>query len=417
MRTFALADCNNFYASCERAFEPRLEHRPIVVLSNNDGCVVARSAEAKALGIGMGVPFFQVRDIARTHGVVIRSSNYALYGDMSARVMDILAAAAPDHEIYSIDECFLDLGRLSVSDLGEWCMELRQQVRRWTGIPISIGVGSTKTLSKIANKQAKAGDGVCILTPETTEAILRATPVGDVWGIGSRSRKMLNSRGIETAFDLQGADKRWIRQRMGVVGARTVHELLGVSCHDMEGIPPKKQTTCCARTFARATRHKVDVQDAILSYAERAAEKIRHTAQVCRTVQVFIRTDHHDAATAPYSTAALETFLSPTSDSRAIVEAALRVFERIWKPGIAYRKAGVLLLDLSQARDAMPSLVDGQRSQSDQLMKAIDRVTGRYGRGSIGLGLSPQGTRWRMRQERLSPRYTTRWNEIPTARI
>lgn len=417
MRVFALADCNNFYASCERAFEPRLEGRPIVVLSNNDGCVVARSAEAKALGIGMGVPFFQVRDIAKKHGVVIRSSNYALYGDMSERVMSILASAAPNHEIYSIDECFLDLERLAISDLGAWCMELRQRVRCWTGIPISIGIGSTKTLSKIAIKQAKAGDGVCILTPATTETVLRSTPVGDVWGIGPRWRKMLNSRGIDSALDLRNSDERWIRQRMGVVGARTVYELRGMSCHDIENVSPEKQTTCCARTFARAVTDKAQVKAAILTYAERAAEKIRHAGQVSRTVQVFIRTDYHDAATAPYSTAALETFLSPTSDSRAIVGTALRVFERIWNGGMPYRKAGVLLMELSPTDDAMPSLFDDRLNRGDQLMKAIDRVNGRFGRGSVGLGLSPQGARWRMRQELLSPLYTTRWKDIPRARI
>lgn len=414
-RTFALVDCNNFYASCERVFEPRLEGRPIVVLSNNDGCVVARSAEAKALGIGMGVPFFKVRDIAKIHGVIIRSSNYALYGDMSERVMSVLAAAAPTHEIYSIDECFLDLE--NIPNLDAWCTDLREQVRRWTGIPVSIGVGSTKTLSKIANKQAKAGDGVCILTPETTEAVLKKTPVGDIWGIGRRWQRMLEGRGIETAFDLRNADERWIRQRMGVVGLRTVQELRGMSCHDLESIAPEKQTTCCARTFAKAVTDKQQVNDAIRTYAERAAEKIRHAGQVCRTVEVFIRTDYHDAATAPYSTTALETLLSPTSDSRAITGAALRVFERIWKSGIPYRKAGVLLMELSQADNAMPSLFDDRLRNSEHLMKAIDRVNGRYGRGSIGLGLSPQRARWRMRQERLSPRYTTRWDELPKALI
>ena len=414
-QTFALVDCNNFYASCERVFEPRLEGRPIVVLSNNDGCVVARSAEAKALGIGMGVPFFRVRDLAKKHGVIIRSSNYALYGDMSERVMSVLAAAAPSHEIYSIDECFLDLE--NIPNLGAWCADLREQVRRWTGIPVSIGVGTTKTLSKIANKQAKAGNGVCILTPETREAVLRATPVGDVWGIGRRWEKMLNGRGIETALDLRNSDERWIRQRMGVVGLRTVQELRGVSCHDLESIAPEKQTTCCARTFAKAVTDKQQVNDAIRTYAERAAEKIRNAGQVCRTVEVFIRTDFHDAATTPYSTTALETLLSPTADSRAITGAALRVFERIWKGGIPYRKAGVLLLELSQADSAMPSLFDDRLKGSDHLMKAIDRVNGRYGRGSIGLGLSHLRARWRMRQERLSPRYTTRWGEIPRARI
>jgi DNA polymerase V len=204
---------------------------------------------------------------------------------------------------------------------------------------------------------------------------------------------------------------------MGVVGLRTVQELRGVSCHDLESIAPEKQTTCCARTFAKAVTDKQQVNDAIRTYAERAAEKIRNAGQVCRTVEVFIRTDFHDAATTPYSTTALETLLSPTADSRAITGAALRVFERIWKGGIPYRKAGVLLLELSQADSAMPSLFDDRLKGSDHLMKAIDRVNGRYGRGSIGLGLSHLRARWRMRQERLSPRYTTRWGEIPRARI
>ncbi len=414
MTTFALVDCNNFYASCERVFEPRLEGRPIVVLSNNDGCVVARSTEAKALGIGMGVPFFQVRDIARKHGVVIRSSNYALYGNMSERVASVLAAAAPRHEVYSIDECFLELD--GVPDLGAWCDDLRQRVRCWTGIPVSIGVGATKTLSKIANKHAKAGNGVCILTPENTKGALRSTPVGDVWGIGRRWERLLTGRGIESALDLRDSDERWIRQRMGVVGQRTVYELRGVSCHDLESIAPKKQTTCCARTFARAVSDKGQVNDAIRAYAERAAEKIRHAGQECRTVQVFIRTDHHDDRVSPFSISAQETLLSPTADSRAISGAARRVFERIWKGGIPYRKAGVLLLDLSSKGNSIPSLFDDRLENSDHLMKALDRVNKRFGRGTIGLGVS-RGGKWKMRQERLSPRYTTRWEEIPKARL
>ena len=365
----------------------------------------------------MGVPFFQVRDIAQKHGIIIRSSNYALYGDMSQRVMSVLAISAPRCEVYSIDECFLDLERLAVSDLGAWCADLRTQIRRWTGIPVSIGVGVTKTLSKIANKQAKAGDGVCILTPETSEAALHSTLVGDVWGIGRRWEQMLNGRRIETALDLRNADDRWIRQRMGVVGQRTVYELRGVSCHDLVSITPEKQTTCCARTFARAVSDKGQVNDAIRSYAERAAEKIRHAGQECRTVQVFIRTDYHNGTVAPFSRSAQETLLNPTADSRAITGAARRIFERIWKGGIPYRKAGVLLLALSQADTAMPSLFDDRLQGGEQLMKAVDRVNGRFGRGSVSFGMPTKGARWKMRREHLSPRYTTRWAEVPRARI
>ena len=420
MPTFALVDCNNFYASCERVFEPRLVGRPIVVLSNNDGCVVARSKEAKVLGIAMGVPLFHVHDIIKKHSVVVRSSNYALYGDMSERVMNILSAAAPGHEIYSIDEIFLDIERLPVPDLGEWCRQLRQRVQQWTGIPVSIGVGQTKTLSKVANKLAKAtsdDDGVFIFTPEVAENCLHETEVGDVWGIGRRWSKMLNSRDIITALDLRNLQDGWVRQRMGIIGLRTVHELRGISCHDLETVTPDKQTTCCSRTFARASSDRDQVQSAVLSYAERAVEKIRYAGQVCRVVQVFIRTDRYDTDIAPYSISALEALMTPTADSRAVVAAALRVFDRIWKGGVPYRKAGVLLLELSSSQDVMPSLFDDRINGSDQLMKAIDKMNSRFGRGSIGLGLSPKSAKWRMRQEHLSPRYTTRWADIPHAQI
>lgn len=419
-RIFALVDCNNFYASCERVFEPRLVSRPIIVLSNNDGCVVARSAESKALGIAMGVPFFQVRDIVKKHSIVVRSSNYALYGDMSERVMNILSASAPGHEVYSIDEIFLDLDGLGVSDLGKWCRELRQRVRQWTGIPVSIGVGETKTLSKIANKLAKATDddnGAFILTPDVTMNCLRKTQIGDVWGIGRRWSKMLDSRGIQTALDFRNAQDGWIRQRMGVVGLRTAHELRGISCHDLETVTPDKQTTCCSRTFARASSDKDQVKAAVLSYAERAIEKVRHADQVCRVVQIFIRTDRHDSNTNPYSISGLETLMTPTADSRMVVAAALRIFERIWKEGVPFRKAGVLLMELVTKEDVIPSLFDDRMKGSEPLMAAIDKMNTRFGRGSIGLGLSPKSAKWRMRQEYLSPRYTTRWRDIPHARI
>ncbi len=416
MTTFALVDCNNFYASCERVFEPRLIGRPIVVLSNNDGCVVARSQEAKALGIRMGVPFFQVRDVVKKHRIVVRSSNYALYGDMSERVMSILSASAPCYEIYSIDECFLDLSRLEVPNLGEWCRDLRQKVRLWTGIVVSIGVGKTKTLSKIANKIAKDtpdADGVCIIAPKTSEAALKATPIGDVWGIGRRWSKMLGARGMHSALDFSRAQDGWVRQRMGVVGLRIVYELRGIPCHDLEMTPPAKQTACCSRTFARAVSDKRQVKDAVLSHAQRVAEKIRIAGQVCRVIQVYIRTDKHDDKTVPYSAGALETLVTPTADSRIIVAAALKIFERIWRDGMPYRKAGVLLFGLSPETEVMPSLFAGRPNDGNPLMHAVDRVNGRFGRGAVGFGLSTKIAKWQMRQDRLSPSYTTRWADIP----
>ena len=290
MATFALVDCNNFYASCERLFQPRLRGRPVVVLSNNDGCVIARSNEAKALGVGMGAPMFKIRKLVEEHDITVCSSNYALYGDISERVMSVLGSSAPAHEVYSIDECFLDLDRLGVPDLTDWCRDLREQTLQWTGIPVSVGVGPTKTLSKLANrlakKSAKAG-GVLDLVhhPQWIDAALRKTPVGDVWGVGRRWTVMLEERGIYTAHDFANAPDGWVRQRMGVVGLRTVHELRGLVCHALEDQPPPKQTTCCSRTFGTAIFDKGQVHDAVMSFAERAAEKVRNAGQVAGAVQ------------------------------------------------------------------------------------------------------------------------------------
>lgn len=422
MPTFGLVDCNNFYASCERVFQPRLAGRPVIVLSNNDGCVVARSQEAKALGIGMAVPFFKVRDIVKRHGVAVLSSNYALYGDLSERVMTVLAEAAPRIEVYSIDECFLDLERLAVPSLEGWCRDLRDRVRQWTGIPVSIGVGPTKTLAKIANKVAKASPdagGVFDLAtnPGDVNAVLAKTPTGDVWGIGRQWSAMLAAYGVNTALELRDAPDTWIRQRMGVVGLRTAFELRGISCHDLETQPQPKQTTACTRTFRQSISDKGQVRGAVAAFAERAAEKVRNGDQVACALQVFMVTDEFAKNRPQRSASGSITFPTPTSDSRVIVAAALRVFERTWQPGFDYRKAGVMLLDLSAAGSAMPTLFDALPAPgTDRLMTAVDRINARFGRGAVGLGLIPRGNRWRMNQQRLSPRFTTEWSEIPRAR-
>ena len=422
MPTFGLVDCNNFYASCERVFQPGLNGRPIVVLSNNDGCVVARSSEAKAIGIAMGVPLFKIRDVIREHKVVVRSSNYALYGDLSQRVMSILSTAAPRHEVYSIDECFLDLDRMPVKDLTAWCRDLRSRTKQCTGIPVSVGIGSTKTLSKIANKLAKASakaDGVIDLAshPEWVDAALRKTPVGDVWGIGRQWSIMMGERGIASALDLRNAQDGWIRQRMGVVGLRTVHELRGIPCHELDTQPSPKKTTCCSRSFGSAITDKDQVRNAIVSFAERASEKVRHSDQVCGSMQVFINTDPFASAAPQHSASASTNFISPTADSRVIVEAAMRIFDRIWCEGFAWRKAGIVLLDLSSGADVQPNLFSNLTSGGNNLMKAVDQINGRFGRGSVGLGFSAKNAEWRMRQDQLSPHYTTRWKEIMQVRM
>jgi DNA polymerase V len=417
MATFALVDCNNFYASCERLFQPDIRARPVVVLSNNDGCVIARSNEAKALGIAMGVPLFKIRHVVEEYAVVVRSSNYALYGDISERVMNVLGSQAPAHEIYSIDECFLDLDRMAVPDLTAWCRDLRHRTHQWTGIPVSIGVGPTKTLAKVANrlakKSTKAG-GVLNLAhhPEWMEPALRQTAVGDVWGIGRRWSAMLEERGIHTAYDLANASDGWVRQRMGVVGLRTVHELRGVVCHALDNQPSPKQTTCCSRTFGAAIYDKGQVHDAVMSFAERAAEKVRHADQVAGAVQLFIRTDPFALDMPQKSVSGSVTFDRPTSDTRDITAVVLRIFERIWRDGYGWRKAGVLLLDLAHP-DVVPTSLFDIIEQPDGLMAALDEINARFGRGKARLGLAKNVGEWRMRQENLSPSFTTRWGDIP----
>lgn len=421
MATFALVDCNNFYASCERLFQPDLRDRPVVVLSNNDGCVIARSNEAKALGIAMGVPLFKIRKLVEEHGVTVRSSNYALYGDISERVMSVLGSQAPAHEIYSIDECFLDLDRMAVEDLTDWCRELRLRTHQWTGIPVSIGVGPTKTLAKVANrlakKSTKAG-GVLDLAhnPEWVSAALRKTAIGDVWGIGRRWSAMLEERGIYTALDLANAQDAWVRQRMGIVGLRTVHELRGLVCHTLDDQPAPRQTICCSRTFGDAIRDQAQVHDAVMSFAERVAEKVRHASQVAGAVQLFIRTDPFDQNAAQKSVSGSATFQRPTSDTRDITYAVLRIFDRIWRDGYGWRKAGVLLLDLA-APSAVPASLFDVVEQPDGLMEALDQINARFGRGKARLGLAGKNAEWRMRQENLSPSFTTRWNELPLAKM
>jgi DNA polymerase V len=422
MATFALVDCNNFYASCERLFRPQLKHRPVVVLSNNDGCVIARSQEAKAVGIGMGAPLFKIRDVVEQHGVEVCSSNYALYGDISERVMSLLASNAPAHEVYSIDECFLDLDNLGVLDLTKWCAELRRQTHQWTGIPVSIGVGPTKTLAKLANRLAKKSNkagGVIDLAhhPQWVEPALRKTPIGDVWGVGRRWSQMLEERGIATAYDFAKAQDGWIRQRMGVVGLRTAHELRGYVCHALDDQPQPRQTTCCSRSFGTTVTQLSQVHDAVMQFAARAAEKVRAADQVAGARQIFIRTDPFNPNTAQKSLSGSTSFTQPTADARTITGAATRILDRIWRDGFAWKKAGVLLLDLSTSGTVPQSLFEAGPSLNDGLMVAMDEINAKFGRGSIKLGLAGQQQEWRMKQGNLSPSFTTRWADIACAKV
>ena len=439
-KLFALVDCNNFYASCERVFDPSLRDKPVVVLSNNDGCVIARSNEAKALGIEMGAPFFKVRDQIRRQNIIVRSSNYALYGDMSARVMSVLGGFAPQSEIYSIDECFLDFTgtAAAVSDLAAYCRNMRRVVHQYTGIPVSIGIGSSKTLAKIANRVAKKQphyDGAYQLCDAESDAVLTATEIGDVWGIGRRWARMLKGRGIMTARDLRDAEDGWVRRKMGVVGLRTVRELRGESCLSLELAATDKQSICCSRSFGKPVSQATELDSRLASFAARAGEKLRRADLLADALTVFIRTNRFKKDAPYYSNAASFRFLEMTNHTRDIQRAAADLLRRLYRDGYAYKKAGVLLTGLRPRAEVTDSLqtrpqtlfshqeaqadlaAAAKRARDTRLMQAVDAVNQRFGEKGgrmLAFGQTRRPTNWYMTQAHLSPRYTTRWEELKT---
>ena len=415
-RCFALVDCNNFYASCERVFDPRLVGVPVIVLSNNDGCVVARSAEAKALGIKMGVPFFQIEPFCKRNGVRVFSSNYTLYGDMSRRVMRVLEDWAPAMEVYSIDEAFLDVSHFNEDQLQHELTSLRSRVHMWTGIPVSIGVGRTKTLAKIANDIAKRGTGVAVVSAEHETQAMAGLPVGDVWGIGRRLAVALEPLGVTTAVQLRDADTRQLRERFNVVVERTVMELRGTSCLSLEDITPARKTLMVSRSFGDKVTTLADLEAAVSTRAARAAEKLRAGRQVAEHIEVFMHTSPFDKTTKPYTARAVTALTHATSDTRLIASAALSLTDRLFKPGHRYAKAGILMLGLSEAEKATPTLFAGTDDRrSCALMAAMDQLNADYGRGAVRFATTKMGKAWRMRVDRRSRSYTTRWQELPMA--
>lgn len=422
MARLALVDCNNFYVSCERTFNPSLEGKPVVVLSNNDGCAVARSNEAKALGIAMGEPMFKIRHLVEEAGLVALSSNYALYGDMSARVMNVLATFAPAVEVYSIDECFLDLGGMPAADLTDWARQIRATVRQWTGIPVSVGIGPTKTLAKLANRLAKKSakaDGALDLTanPAWIATALKRTEVGDVWGIGRQYAGHCHLAGIRTAWDLTQAEDGWIKKTLGAVGLRTVMELRGMAVHTLESEPAARQACCCSRSFGEATTDQGAVHDAVVTFASRAAEKVRRDGLVAGALQVFISTDRFRRDDPQYSNSVTVRLAPATAITPDVIAAAVRGLDAIWRDKFAIRKAGVVLLDLVDPAQVPRDLFSPPLAVRPQaLMAAMDAVNGRYGRGAAAFGLIEKQASWQMRQESKSPSYTTSWDEIPVAR-
>jgi len=420
-RVFALVDCNNFYVSCERVFNPKLADKPVVVLSNNDGCAVARSNEVKALGVKMGAPWFQMQHLARQHGIIALSSNYTLYADMSQRVMTILRDFSPEVEVYSIDESFLGLQGLSslwpsYSELGQ---AIRHRVGQWTGLPVCVGIAPTKTLAKLANHLAKKRPefgGVCDLAslgePQLA-GYLACLEVGEVWGVGRRIAARLQALGIGSVQVLRATPPQVIREHFGVVMERTVSELRGISCLDLDEVTPPKQQIIASRSFGALVISQEELREAVSRYMQTAAEKLRQQGSLCSAVQVFIHTNPFRTHDRQYSNGVVVPLTQATDDSRRLVAAALWGLARIYRPGYCYKKAGVMLLDLAPASVRQASLFSQVNPRTAQLMRVLDELNAAHGRNTIHLASSGIQQRWAARFDHRTPRYTTRWDELP----
>ncbi|AOO56445.1 DNA polymerase V subunit UmuC [Raoultella ornithinolytica] len=416
---FALVDVNSFYASCETVFRPDLKGRPVVVLSNNDGCVIARSAEAKPF-VKMGEPYFKQKEQFRRQGVICFSSNYELYADMSNRVMTTLEELSPRCEIYSIDEAFCDLtGVRNCRDLTDFGREIRETVLRRTHLTVGVGIAQTKTLAKLANHAAKqwqlqTGGVVDLSNLERQRKLMALLPVDEVWGVGRRISKKLEAMGIKTVLQLADTDIRFIRKHFNVVLERTVRELRGEPCLGLEEFAPVKQEIVCSRSFGGRITEYHEMRQAICSYASRAAEKLRGEHQYCRFVSAFVKTSPFALNEPYYGNSASVKLLTPTQDSRDIIAAATRCLEAVWKDGYRYQKAGVMLGDFYSQGVSQLNLFDDNapRKNSEKLMKVLDHLNAKNGRGALYFAGQGIQTAWQMKRGMLSPRYTTRYSDL-----
>jgi DNA polymerase V len=415
MTIYALVDCNNFYVSCERVFNPKLEGRPVIILSSNDGCAIARSNEAKECGVKMAQPLYQFTDIVEKHDIQVLSANFHLYIDMSNRVMQVLADMAPEAQKYSVDECFLDITGMT-DDLDEYGQMVQAKVKQWTGIPVGVGIAETKTLSKVANRIAKVSrktGGVLNLVPLQWQAkALERTEVGDVWGIGKQFAKKLNRNGVKTALDLIDQPDRWVRKEMGVGALKTVRELRGEDCIGFESIPQPKQTTLVSKSFGQSVTELDDLINAVSVFATSAAADIRKSNLVSSTVSVFMETNRFSNGPQYAPSQAVE--LSPaTNNTKHIVRAAIQGVKDIYRDGFKFKKAGVMLLDLNDADHAPQSLFDQHDPKDEKLIEAFDQINRQLGPGSINFGTAGQSSGWSSNSAYRSPRYTTEWGDIP----
>ena len=421
MNVIALVDCNSFYASCETIFKPHLKDKPLVVLSNNDGCVIARSSLAKKVGIKMGVPFFEVKKIVKQHNVKVFSSNYTLYANISSRVMGVLNNYCDELEVYSVDEAFLIFNKHSERSFFERARQIKKTVKEWIGIPVSIGIAENKTLSKIANHLAKKDELgtqiVELLDRRQIEIALKVLEVGDIWGIGNRISKFLQSNSIQTAYDLYSSDPRWVRQHLGVVGERTYRELHGEMCFPIVESPEAKKQCRVSRSFESYVENFKELEQRVVSYATRASEKIRSDQLQAKKITVFIRSNKFNQKNQPYYGDKTYSFISPTNDLFEIVKMAVKALGYIYKSGIKYKKAGVLLSDLSSEGTYNRDLFF-QRSEKDILKKikvnrVFDRLNSRYGSGTICVAKENYEKFYLTRRKNLSPAYTSSFYELP----
>ncbi|MBC5994367.1 Y-family DNA polymerase [Pontibacter cellulosilyticus] len=418
----ALVDCNNFYASCERVFNPAIRNKPVVVLSNNDGCVIARSAESKALGIKMGEPHFMIKEQVKQHGIEVFSSNYTLYGDMSNRVMKTLAEFTPNLEVYSIDESFLDLGHFFGKDLQTYAWEIKNTVLNWTGIPVGVGVAKTKTLAKIANRLAKKSskaNGVLVLQePEHVKAALERTEVEDIWGIGKQNARLLKHHNINTAYDLTQQNDSWVKKNLTIVGLRLVKELRGEPCLQLEEVDPPKKNICTSRSFGTPVKSLCGLEEATALYAAKCAYKLRQQGSCASAITVFITTNTFANTKQYYNSRTIQVPTPINSDLHLIHYASI-VLKSIYVEGYIYKKCGVIVSGLVPENTMQLGLFDGaDTGKHRDLMHALDGLNKKYGQAMVkSAAQGSSKAEWLLKREYISPCYTTKLSDVPVARL
>ena len=413
---YALIDCNNFYVSCERVFNPSLNNKPVLVLSNNDGCVIARSNETKKLGIKMGAPAFKIKSIIDKNNIYLFSTNFALYGDMSSRVMSILYSMFSDIEVYSIDEAFLDLH--GYKDLNSVGNEIKNKILKYTGIPVSVGIGRTKTLAKIASHISKKTGGVFLLNEGIEDRVLEKISIEKIWGVGRSLEYFFKNNNIKTAKKLRDSNLLWIRQNINIVAEKMIKELRGIPCIKMELELINKKSICTSRTFGKMVTSKNEMLSSIAMYTTRCAEKLRSQNSYANIAQVFIATNPFRKDLPQYSNFKLIKFPVATNDTGEMLKYISKIFNVIYRRGYNYKKAGVILSDIVSSHEVQENIFDKvNRLKSEKMMKTIDQINQKMGRDIVRYAAQGYTKKWVLKQQRLSPCYTTRWNDLLSIKI